>query len=317
METIATALAFIIGGLALVRYYSRKQSTFLFIGTGFLGTALFELNHAIITSPLYTPRLGVAAQDASAWSWTAARLYLSLYLFVSLLAWWRESREDRVEGINEAWVYLTATILAVVVFVFFRLVPLTAAYRQGSVLGRPGELVPALFFGLAFGGYLWNGNWRTLVFEHWLLISLLISTVLHGVYMSRSQQPFDASYDASHLLKISSYLAVLIGLLISVYHTFRSETQALDVVRDINAQLAREITTRRETEGRLQHFLDTANDLIQSVAPDGRFLYVKRAWGETLGYTDHDLERLSLFDILHGPHRDPEAVGTSKPRPSG
>ena len=304
METVATAFAFIIGALALVRYYSRKQSTFLFIGTGFLGTAFLELNHAIITSPLYQPQLGVLPSDASAWSWTASRLYLSLYLFVSLLAWWRESRDERVESVNEISVYLTATVLAVAVFFFFRLVPLSSAYRLGWMFSRPGEFMPAFFFLFAFAGYLWKGNWRTLVFEHWLLISLLISVVLHAVYMSRSTTPFDAPYDASHLLKIASYFAVLTGLMISVYHTFRRETEALDVVRDINAQLAREITTRRETEGRLQHFLDTANDLIQSVAPDGRFLYVNRAWQETLGYTDHDLEAVGLIDILNPDNRE-------------
>ena len=92
MEVIATTLAFVVGGVSLVRYYSRKQSTYLFIGTGFVGTALLELNHALVTSPLYALPAGVAAQDLSAWSWTASRSYLSLYLFVSLLAWWRETR---------------------------------------------------------------------------------------------------------------------------------------------------------------------------------------------------------------------------------
>ena len=75
-------------------------------------------------------------------------------------------------------------------------------------------------------------------------------------------------------------------------------------MRDTNIQLAHEITRGREVEGRLQHFLDTANDLIQSVAPDGRFLYVNRAWHDTLGYTDPDLERLAFFDILHGDRRE-------------
>ena len=304
METVATALAFIIGGLALVRYYSRKQSTFLFIGTGFLGTALLELNHAVITSPLYQPQAGVLPEDASAWSWTASRLYLSLYLFVSLLAWWRESREERADIANEVSVYLTAAVLAVVVFFFFRLVPLSSAYRQGGIFSQPGEFVPSFFFLLSFVGYFWKGNWRTLVFEHWLLISLAIGVVLHAVYMSRSATPFDAGYDAAHLLKIVSYVAVLNGLMISVYHTFRREAAALDVVRDTNIQLAHEITRGREVEGRLQHLMDTANDLIQSVAPDGRFLYVNRAWHDTLGYTDHDLERLAFFDILHGDHRE-------------
>jgi len=185
------------------------------------------------------------------------------------------------------------------VFAFFGVVPFSTAYRPGAFFSRPGELIPALFFGLAFAGYVWKGSWRTLVFEHWLLVSLLIGTVLQAAYMSRAVGRYDAAFDAAHLLKIASYVAVLIGLMISVYNTFRRETEALEVVRDINAQLAREITVRRETEGRLQHFLDTANDLIQSVGPDGRFLYVNRAWQEALGYRDHDLERYGFLDLIH------------------
>ncbi len=52
-EATATLLAFIIGGLALVRYYSRKQIIFLFIGCGFLGAGLLDLNHALSTSDGY------------------------------------------------------------------------------------------------------------------------------------------------------------------------------------------------------------------------------------------------------------------------
>ena len=39
MEAMATVLAFIVGALALVPYYSRKQITFLLIGCGFRGRA--------------------------------------------------------------------------------------------------------------------------------------------------------------------------------------------------------------------------------------------------------------------------------------
>lgn len=45
-------------------------------------------------------------------------------------------------------------------------------------------------------------------------------------------------------------------------------------------------------------FLEHANDLIQSVSPDGHFLYVNKAWKETLGYTDEDLKNITFFDII-------------------
>ena len=38
METVATFLALFVGVMALVRFYNKKTSVYLFIGTGFLGT---------------------------------------------------------------------------------------------------------------------------------------------------------------------------------------------------------------------------------------------------------------------------------------
>ena len=55
----------------------------------------------------------------------------------------------------------------------------------------------------------------------------------------------------------------------------------------------------RESEERLKDLLDGANDLIQSVAPDGHFRYVNRAWREALGYSEEDLPELTIFDIIH------------------
>lgn len=55
----------------------------------------------------------------------------------------------------------------------------------------------------------------------------------------------------------------------------------------------------RESQERLQDFLDNATDLIQMVDMQGRFLYVNRAWRETLGYTEADVASLTLPDIIH------------------
>jgi len=53
-----------------------------------------------------------------------------------------------------------------------------------------------------------------------------------------------------------------------------------------------------ETQKRLADFLDNANDLIQSVGPDGRFLYANRRWRETLGYSEEETKELSIFDLM-------------------
>jgi PAS domain S-box-containing protein len=55
----------------------------------------------------------------------------------------------------------------------------------------------------------------------------------------------------------------------------------------------------RESEERYRDLFESAHDLIQSVGPDGRFQYVNRAWRETLGYSEAEVKRLSMLDILH------------------
>jgi PAS domain S-box-containing protein len=58
-----------------------------------------------------------------------------------------------------------------------------------------------------------------------------------------------------------------------------------------------------ESEARFRDFLENANDLIQSVDAEGKFLYTNRAWRERLGYDESEIAGLNLFDIL-----DPSCV---------
>ena len=311
LETTATVLAFVVGFLALVRFYSKRKKTFLFIGTGFLGTGFLDLFHA---STSLVGRGGLSSlelQNRSAWSFTASAGFLSVFLFVSWLAWkWEDQRKDG-EEIRDSQVFLTAAVLTVLIFLaFFRLPPTQAIY-PGAFLSRPGELFPALFFFLALTGYLTKGGWRTNGFEHWLVMALLISAMAHGGLMAFAGLAHDLDYDLAHLLKILAYGCVLVGLMASVFTTFRREEEAAQAARAANAALAREIDTRRkaerilqDNEEELQDFLDNAHDLIQSVDPQGRFLYVNQAWKKVLGYNDQDLEDLTLFEILHDSCRD-------------
>jgi PAS domain S-box-containing protein len=55
----------------------------------------------------------------------------------------------------------------------------------------------------------------------------------------------------------------------------------------------------QESERRYRDLLDSANDLVQSVAPDGSILYANRAWHETLGYSEEELDELSIFNVIH------------------
>lgn len=55
----------------------------------------------------------------------------------------------------------------------------------------------------------------------------------------------------------------------------------------------------RESEERYRTLIENAYDMVQSVAPDGRFKYVNSAWLKIMGYTWDELQHITIFDILH------------------
>ena len=54
----------------------------------------------------------------------------------------------------------------------------------------------------------------------------------------------------------------------------------------------------RDSQERYRDLFENANDLIQSVTPEGRYLYVNRTWRETLGYSASEVEALTMFDVI-------------------
>lgn len=77
-------------------------------------------------------------------------------------------------------------------------------------------------------------------------------------------------------------------------HLIGASAIARDVTRSKQAEEA-----LRESEAKFHDLLENASDLIQSVKPDGAFIYVNRAWCKTLGYTEEEIQNLTIFDIIH------------------
>lgn len=53
-----------------------------------------------------------------------------------------------------------------------------------------------------------------------------------------------------------------------------------------------------DSQERLQNFVDTADDLIFSVTPEGQFQYVNPVWRESMGYSMEELEDLKFHDLV-------------------
>jgi PAS domain S-box-containing protein len=79
-------------------------------------------------------------------------------------------------------------------------------------------------------------------------------------------------------------------------------------LQEANATLDETVRARTaaltQSEAQLRDLFDGTSDLIQSVAPDGRLLFVNRAWRETLGYSADEVVVLNVFDVIQAECRD-------------
>ncbi len=77
MESMATVLAIIVGVMALLRFYSKQDSSFLIIGAGFLGTGFLDGYHVVVSSAWFKDFLPSDLPSLITWSWCSATINLS------------------------------------------------------------------------------------------------------------------------------------------------------------------------------------------------------------------------------------------------
>ena len=248
METMAALLAIIIGILALLRYYSQKTFTILFIGVAFLGTALLDGYHSIVTSAFFDLNFPSPPPSLVPWSWNASRTFLATLLFISWVTFRKEKKTTSVSHFHEYTVYLGVTLLTFLFFLFFAFSPLPKTYYPELTIHRPEEFIAAFFLLLTLVGYLQKGHWQKSHFDFWLILSLIIGLIGQAVYMPFSSQLFDIIFDTAHVLKIASYICILIGLLTSVYYLYQQANEYSAKLLNLNNMLNMEMADRKLVE---------------------------------------------------------------------
>lgn len=77
----------------------------------------------------------------------------------------------------------------------------------------------------------------------------------------------------------------------------------LNVHRDISKRKRAE-EMLAESKEMYEDLFENASDLIQSIDTEGRFIHVNRKWHEILGYTDDEIDKLSIWDLIHPDSRE-------------
>lgn len=298
LEFVATLLALQVGILSLVRYYSKKHLMFLFLGGGFIGTALLDGYHAVLTSSQFFQRMPSPLESLIPWSWSASRTFLSLAMLCTWLGTTRRSPSSTTRYARA--VIGAGATLALLALFGISLFPLPQAHFDGFFLSRPQELIPGLFFGIALVGFLSQKEHRSNSLIAWIEWSLLVAFAAQVAVMTRSAVLFDLPFNLAHLLKIFGYMLVLGGLLVDIYGTFRS----LEESRERLEHLAEEL---KLSEDRFTRAIEGSTDgLWDYTVATGNVWYSDR-FKQLLGFdgADEFPHRFESWrELLHPEDRD-------------
>jgi signal transduction histidine kinase len=225
IELFAVILAAVLAFSYLSRALTLDDKFSLFVGIGFLTSALIDLLHVIISySSINNP---IFLKYISPQTWFAGRIFLSAILVIAIVKYptlsslkdEEEQHEEagrRVKLQNTLKVYLTVlAILAASAAISSLFLVFPASVLDNSPVHRPYELPSLVLFLIALFYFYKNKLYeRTDVFYKGIL-GYLIVDIFSQIIMSYSAASFDTAHNVAHVLKDAGYFINIIALALS------------------------------------------------------------------------------------------------------
>ena len=266
MECIAAVLTLVLSMIALLRYRARKNVSWLLLTCGFLVLGLADGYHAVMASGRAANRISEIVADIISWTEIVPSIYLSVLACTAWIVWDQESCRQAAPGTRRTLSLLIAA--AVGAFAVVLLAPLEQTQHSQFPIHRSIEVLAASLFAFATWVHLRKGTWKTGSFDHYLVLFLITSTMVHAVYRPFSPRDLDAFYFAAHLLKIVSYVFLLSGLLTSLFDAFEQGARSIRRLETTNESLSIEIEKRQRVEEALQRAHDNLEARVAARTAD-------------------------------------------------
>src|SRR5919202_1894844 len=239
IELIAVILAAVLAFYYILRARILNDNFSLFIGIGFLTSALIDLLHVIVAYVAFDNPIFLKYFIPQ--TWFAGRIFLSAMLVMAIVKFSTLSRpllrkedmydEQKIKGQGEGLqrqqqlpnklqktvvVYLTIlAILAASVAISSLFLVFPASVVDDYSIHRPYEIPSLILFIIALFYFYKNQLYKRTDAFYKGLLGYLIVDIFSQIIMSYSAISFDTAHNVSHVLKDAGYFINIIALALS------------------------------------------------------------------------------------------------------
>jgi signal transduction histidine kinase len=212
-EIIAVIFAAIVAFYCITRAYTLNDKYTLFIGIGFLTSALIDLMHAIISynamdDPLF---LGYFIPQ----TWFAGRTFISAMMVIAITRFAIIPKDSQQLSGKTFIAYLSLIVILAVSVSILSFLTIFPGVLIDFPLHRPYEIPSLILFSIALVYFYKNQlHRRNDVFYKGILGSLIID-IFAQIIMSSSVTFFESGHNVAHILKDTSYFVIIIALALS------------------------------------------------------------------------------------------------------
>ena len=252
LQIVGSLLCFTYAANALVRFRGTHDRLTLILAFGFV------LSGAIETAATFNfydiLASGAFSQMRVPLAWMVSPTLLAMVLITALIVE-RRVPTSRDPGREMAVALLVVVGVAYMTSAAFFGSPLEPSMHPGALLSRPGDILPAILFGIAAVGFGRRSLHRATPGERAFCLALWMNVACH-VLATQSERLLDAPFTMAQFLKVGSYAIVLGGALLDNARLFDQVRQL--AVTDALTGLSNYRTLINVMETEIQRSLRTA-----------------------------------------------------------
>ena len=212
-EIIAVIFASIVAFYCITRAYTLNDKYALFIGIGFLTSALIDLMHAIISYHAMDDPFFLRYFIPQ--TWFAGRTFISAMMVIAITKFAIVPKKSQQLSHRTFITYLSLIVTLAVGVSIVSFLTIFPGIVIDFPIHRPYEIPSLILFSIALIYFYKNQLYRRNdVFYKGILGSLIID-IFAQIIMSFSLTFFESGHNVAHILKDTSYFVIIIALALS------------------------------------------------------------------------------------------------------